>query len=63
MVLGEDLPARGTRIAERIADDRELLRALLAQGEDEARREAVADAEAGDGDRRAGLDVGDGFFG
>ena len=62
LVLGEDLPARRPGIAERIADEGELLRALVAQREDQARREAVADAETGDGDGRAVGDVRDGLL-
>ena len=62
-VLGEDLAARGPRIAQRITHESEVLSALLAQRDDQAVREAVPDAEAGDGDRRSIGNVRDRFLG
>ena len=40
------------RIAERVAHDREVFRAFVAQRDDETRREAVSHAETGDGNGR-----------
>src|SRR5262249_24173302 len=62
LVLRKDLAARRARIAQGIADKGKLLRALFAQGEDQAVRDSVTHAETGDGDGRPVLDIRDGLF-
>src|SRR5439155_7562899 len=63
VVLGEDLAAGRSGVTERVADEREVFRLLIAQGADQGRREAMRDAETGDGHRRPVGDVRDGLLG
>jgi hypothetical protein len=63
VILREDLAAGRPGVTEGVADEGELLRALIAQGADQARRKPVRDTEPGDGDRRSVGDVRDGLVG
>ena len=61
--LGEDLAASGPGVTEGVADEGQVLRALIAQGADQGGRKAVRDTEPGDGHRRSVGDVRDGLLG
>ena len=63
VILREDLAAGRPGVTEGVADEGELLRALIAQGADQARRKPVRDTEPSDGDRRTVGDVRDGLLG
>jgi len=63
VVLGEDLTPGRAGITERVADERELLRALITQRADQGRRKAVRDTEAGDGNRGSVRNVRNGLLG
>jgi hypothetical protein len=58
-VLCQDLAAYCAWVAQRIADQSEVFRALVTQCDDEARRKTMRHAEARYGDRGAVADIRD----
>jgi len=63
VVLGEDLAARGAGVAERVTDERQVLRVPIAQGADQGGGEAMRHTEPGDRDGRTVGNVGDSLLG